>query len=160
MRKKLSLAFAALFLFAAGVFAATDHREGFQEYKLANGLTVFLWEDEDAPSVHGRFVTRAGSIDEPADYTGLAHYLEHMLFKGTDKIGALDWEKEKPLFRAKVEVAELMGREYDLHFPFGGKDVVAKTDARESVLVGNEIGFSFDTLKAHVFDPISTKAIF
>ncbi len=69
-------------------------------------------------------------------------------------------EKEKPLFRARIDVAELMGREYDLHFPFGGKDVVAKTDARDMVLVGDELGFSFDTLKAHVFDPISTKAIF
>ena len=113
MRKKLSLAFAALFLFAAGVFAATDHREGFQEYKLANGLTVFLWEDEDAPSVHGRFVTRAGSIDEPADYTGLAHYLEHMLFKGTDKIGALDWEKEKPLYEEIISLYNELNKNTD-----------------------------------------------
>ncbi|MEI9957917.1 MAG: insulinase family protein [Ferruginibacter sp.] len=40
--------------------------------------------------------TKAGSKTDPADHTGLAHYLEHMLFKGTDKFGSLDWSKEKP----------------------------------------------------------------
>ena len=42
----------------------------------------------------GVVAVRTGSIDEPEEYTGLAHYLEHMLFKGTQKIGALDWEKK------------------------------------------------------------------
>ncbi len=69
-------------------------------------------------------------------------------------------KSETPLFSAKIDVAELMGREYDLHFSFGGKEVIAKTDARERVLVGYEVGFTFDQEKAHIFDPISTKAIF
>ncbi|MBQ9339477.1 MAG: insulinase family protein [Paludibacteraceae bacterium] len=69
-----------------------------QEYKLDNGLTVILWEDHDQPDVEGYVVVRAGAVDEPAEYTGLAHYLEHMLFKGTQRIGALDWEKEKPIY--------------------------------------------------------------
>ena len=73
-----------------------------QEYKLSNGLTVILWEDHDQPDVEGYVVTRAGAIDEPQEYTGLAHYLEHMLFKGTDRIGAIDWEKEKPLYDSIV----------------------------------------------------------
>lgn len=69
-----------------------------QQYTLSNGLTVILWEDHEQPDVEGYVVVRAGAIDEPAEYTGLAHYLEHMLFKGTDRIGAVDWEKEKPLY--------------------------------------------------------------
>ena len=73
-------------------------REGLTEYKLDNGLTVMLWEDHDQPDVTGYVVVRAGAVDEPAEYTGLAHYLEHMLFKGTQRIGALDWEKEKPMY--------------------------------------------------------------
>lgn len=73
-------------------------REGLSEYKLDNGLTVLLWEDHDQPDVTGYVVVRAGAVDEPAEYTGLAHYLEHMLFKGTQRIGALDWEKEKPMY--------------------------------------------------------------
>ncbi|MCM1034062.1 MAG: insulinase family protein [Paludibacter sp.] len=79
-------------------------QEGLTQYKLENGLTVYLWEDQDAPDVTGYVVTRAGSIDEPAEYTGLAHYLEHMLFKGTEEIGALDWEKEKPLYEEIIKL--------------------------------------------------------
>jgi len=47
---------------------------------------------------------RAGAIDEPAEYTGLAHYLEHVLFKGTEKIGAIDWEKEKPHYEKIIQL--------------------------------------------------------
>src|SRR5574344_686691 len=67
----------------------------FVTYQLTNGLTVYLWEDHNQPTVYGSVVCRVGSVDEPQDYTGLAHYLEHVMFKGTQKIGALDWEKEK-----------------------------------------------------------------
>lgn len=70
---------------------ATD---SFKRLQLDNGLTVYLWEDKNQPDVTGRVVVRAGSIDEPKDYTGLAHYLEHVLFKGTEKIGALNWERK------------------------------------------------------------------
>ncbi len=79
-------------------------REGLTTYTLDNGLTVYLWEDHDQPDVTGYVATRAGSIDEPAEYTGLAHYLEHMLFKGTQKIGAVDWEKEKPLYEEIIRL--------------------------------------------------------
>ena len=92
--KKLFFSF--LLLCCSTVFIFAQLPEGFSEYKLDNGLTVLLWEDRDQPDVFGATVTRAGSIDEPETATGLAHYLEHMLFKGTDRIGALDWEKEKP----------------------------------------------------------------
>ena len=79
-------------------------REGLTEYKLANGLTVMLWEDHDQPDVTGYVAVRAGAMDEPAEYTGLAHYLEHMLFKGTQRIGALDWEKEKPHYEEIIRL--------------------------------------------------------
>ena len=79
-------------------------REGLTEYKLANGLTVMLWEDHDQPDVEGYVAVRAGSIDEPAECTGLAHYLEHMLFKGTQRIGAIDWEKEKPFYEEIIRL--------------------------------------------------------
>ncbi|MBR1877937.1 MAG: insulinase family protein [Paludibacteraceae bacterium] len=92
--KKILLGFLLLLGGAAMTFAQLP--QGFTEYQLDNGLTVLLWEDHDQPDVFGITVTRAGSIDEPETATGLAHYLEHMLFKGTDRIGALDWEKEKP----------------------------------------------------------------
>ena len=88
----------AILLISSIVSVSAQLREGLTEYKLDNGLTVMLWEDHDQPDVTGYVVVRAGAVDEPEEYTGLAHYLEHMLFKGTQKIGALDWEAEKPIY--------------------------------------------------------------
>ena len=64
-------------------------------YVLPNGLTVILAVNKDQPRVQTLVATKAGSKNDPSDNTGLAHYLEHMLFKGTDKYGSLDFAKEK-----------------------------------------------------------------
>ena len=72
-------------------------------YTLKNGLKVFLSRNPVKPRIVMRFVVKAGLADSPADATGLAHYLEHLMFKGTDKIGALDYKKEKPLLD-KIEL--------------------------------------------------------
>lgn len=66
-------------------------------YTLKNGLKVYLSVYKDAPRIQTYIPIRAGSKNDPSDATGLAHYLEHILFKGTSKIGAIDWESEKPL---------------------------------------------------------------
>ncbi len=65
-------------------------------YTLKNGLTVILSPTNKDPRIQCYIATKAGSKTDPATNTGLAHYLEHMLFKGTDKFGSLDWVKEKP----------------------------------------------------------------
>jgi predicted Zn-dependent peptidase len=65
-------------------------------YTLKNGLTVILSPTSKDPRIQCYVATKAGSKTDPASHTGLAHYLEHMLFKGTDKYGSLDWAKEKP----------------------------------------------------------------
>ena len=65
-------------------------------YTLKNGLTVILSPTSKDPRIHCYVATKAGSKTDPASHTGLAHYLEHMLFKGTDKFGSLNWAKEKP----------------------------------------------------------------
>lgn len=66
-----------------------------KEYRLENGLTVWLNEDHSQPKVFGAVVVKAGAKDCPD--TGIAHYFEHMMFKGTDRIGTLDYEAEKVL---------------------------------------------------------------
>ncbi len=66
-------------------------------YTLANGLTVILSENKKTPRIQTLFGTRAGSNNDPKNHTGLAHYLEHLLFKGTNKYGSLNWAKEKPI---------------------------------------------------------------
>ena len=64
-------------------------------YRLDNGLTVYLTENHETPRFHAEIAVRAGSKNDPIEATGLAHYMEHLLFKGTDEIGTLDYEKEK-----------------------------------------------------------------
>ena len=66
-------------------------------YTLENGLKVYLSVNEEAPRVQTSIAVRAGSKNDPSTATGLAHYLEHMLFKGTDTYGTLDFSKEGPL---------------------------------------------------------------
>jgi predicted Zn-dependent peptidase len=66
-------------------------------YTLKNGLTVILSANKKEPRIAFQIAVRAGSNTDPADHTGLAHYLEHLLFKGTDKFGSLNWATEKPL---------------------------------------------------------------
>ena len=65
------------------------------EYKLENGLTVMLTENHESASVFGIVTVKAGGKNDPKDATGIAHYLEHMLFKGTQEMGTIDYEKEK-----------------------------------------------------------------
>jgi len=66
-------------------------------YTLENGLKVYLTYYDDAPRIQTNIAVRAGSKNDPENATGLAHYLEHMLFKGTDVFGSLDFNKEGPL---------------------------------------------------------------
>lgn len=64
-------------------------------YRLKNGLTVYLSRNTNTPRIQTYIPVRAGSNHDPKDNTGLAHYLEHMLFKGTSKLGSLDWGQER-----------------------------------------------------------------
>jgi len=66
-------------------------------YTMKNGLSVILSKNTKEPRIAVRVAVRAGSNSDPKEHTGLAHYLEHLLFKGTDNYGSLDWAKEKPL---------------------------------------------------------------
>ncbi len=110
MKKRILTLVAIVAAVATAAFAQQNPSKGFTQYTLSNGLTVYLWEDHNQPDVHGRVVCRAGAVDEPADYTGLAHYLEHMLFKGTDQIGALNWEKEKPLYEEIIRLYDELAK--------------------------------------------------
>jgi predicted Zn-dependent peptidase len=81
-----------------------------EHYKLPNGLTVIVQVDHRLPKVHGVVVVRAGSINDPEDATGLAHYLEHMMFKGTQEMGTIDWPKEKVHYDKIVQLYEQLGK--------------------------------------------------
>ncbi|MCC8144758.1 MAG: insulinase family protein [Tannerellaceae bacterium] len=68
------------------------------EHILSNGLTVWLNPDTTQTKVMGAVIVKAGAKDCPD--TGIAHYFEHMMFKGTDKIGTMDYEAERPIQEA------------------------------------------------------------
>ena len=64
-----------------------------KELTLSNGMTVWLNEDHSQPKVFGAVVVRAGAKDCPG--TGIAHYFEHIMFKGTQRIGTTDYAQER-----------------------------------------------------------------
>lgn len=66
-----------------------------REYTLDNGLKIFISPNKSEPRIQTLVLVKAGSVHDPADATGLAHYLEHMLFKGNHKMGTVNFEKEK-----------------------------------------------------------------
>lgn len=70
---------------------------GTRIYTLDNGLKVYLSQTKAEPNVFASIAVHAGSKDDPAQSTGLAHYLEHLMFKGSERLGTLDYAKEKPL---------------------------------------------------------------
>ncbi|AIN71728.1 peptidase M16 [Flavobacterium psychrophilum FPG101] len=74
-----------------------NDKTGVRLYTLQNGLKVYLAQNKDEPRIQTYIPVRTGSNNDPANNTGLAHYLEHMVFKGTSKIGTQNWEIEKKL---------------------------------------------------------------
>ncbi len=86
---------------------------GLRLYTLDNGLKVYLSQNHDEPKIQTFIAVRAGSTYDPAESTGLAHYLEHMLFKGTSEFGTLDWETEKVYLDSIYQLYELHRAETD-----------------------------------------------
>lgn len=66
-------------------------------YTLDNGLTVYLSVNKEKPRIQTYIAVKTGSRNDPAETTGLAHYLEHIMFKGTKQFGTKDAAKEAPL---------------------------------------------------------------
>ncbi len=84
------------------------------EFVLPNGLTVIVHENHEAPTIGLATVFEVGAVDEATGETGITHILEHMLFKGTDRIGTIDWAVEKPLLdRIEIAALELRALEAD-----------------------------------------------
>lgn len=66
-------------------------------YTLDNGMKVYMTVYKDAPRIQTAIAVRTGSKNDPSDNTGMSHYLEHMMFKGSDEFGTKDFVQEKPL---------------------------------------------------------------
>jgi predicted Zn-dependent peptidase len=101
-----------IFLISTNLFSQNSALN-VKQFKLDNGLTVFLNPDNNANGTYGLVVIKAGSKNDPSDATGLAHYLEHLLFKGTTEMGTTDYAKEKPFLDSIVYYYDLLGKTND-----------------------------------------------
>lgn len=102
-----------------------NDQAGVRVYTLKNGLKVYLAKNEDAPRIQTYIPVRTGSNNDPSDNTGLAHYLEHMVFKGTSNLGTQDWVKEKALLQQISDLYEQHKAEKD---PAKKKELYKKID--------------------------------
>ena len=81
------------------------------QFELENGLTVLLMQRQNSPTISFAMSFRTGAVDEKGGTTGVAHLLEHMLFKGTESIGTKDFKAEKQLLARIDEVAIPLDRQ-------------------------------------------------
>ncbi len=102
---------AGLLLFAMVGHAQQAEALRVTELKLNNGLTVWLNEDHTQSKVYGAVVVKAGARDCPN--TGIAHYFEHIMFKGTDSIGTVDYPAEKIYLDSIANQYELLAKTSD-----------------------------------------------
>ena len=102
MKKLLILAAAVLALASCGNKYQTVKGDPLQAkiYTLDNGLKIYMTVNKDEPRIQTYIAVRSGGKNDPADNTGLAHYLEHMMFKGTEQFGTQDYAAEKPMLEA------------------------------------------------------------
>lgn len=103
---------------------------GAKIYTLKNGLKLYLSVNKNEPRVYTNIAVRAGSKQDPAETTGLAHYLEHMVFKGTSKVASLNWETEKKLLQEISDLYEKHRAETD---PAKRKTLYAQIDSVSNV---------------------------
>lgn len=96
-------------------------------YTLENGLTVYLSDNKDQPRIQTFIAVKAGSTYDPAETTGLAHYLEHMMFKGTSNIATINWEEEKKLLQ---EISDLYEQHLNTDDPAEKKKIYEQIDKK------------------------------
>ena len=116
-------------------------------HRLPNGLTVYLSPNHQTPRITTRIAVRAGGAQDPRDSTGMAHYLEHMLFKGSQALGTTDWKSEKPYLERIQALYEALFSESD---PEKRKDIYKKIDSENQAASGyaipNEMDKAYKTL--------------
>jgi len=86
---------------------------GARIYTLDNGLKVYAIVNKDKPRIDAQVAVKVGSKNDPRETTGLAHYFEHLMFKGTQLVGTQNYEAEKPLLDTIETLSEVYRAETD-----------------------------------------------
>ena len=102
-----NLSFALAILMSVSLFSCTGDKYAYQTfendpmntklYTMPNGMKVYMSVNKEEPRIQANIAVRVGGKNDPAETTGLAHYFEHLMFKGTPDFGTLNYEAEKPL---------------------------------------------------------------
>lgn len=100
-----------LLIFISGIASAQNLADRVVEHTYENGLKLLMIERHTSPTVAPYILFKAGAVDESDDARGIAHMLEHMLFKGTKTIGTTDYEKEKEVLSEIDTIGDALDNE-------------------------------------------------
>ncbi|MCT4580405.1 MAG: insulinase family protein [Flavobacteriales bacterium] len=120
---------------------------GLKETVLSNGMRVLLVENHDKPEIYGSIVVNVGSKDDPQDNTGMAHYLEHMLFKGTQEMGTTDYKREKVHLDSITTLYDVLKKETD---PAKIKELHQKITEQSELANAYAIPNEYDKIMAEI----------
>ena len=112
-------------------------------YTLDNGLKVYLSVYKDAPRIQTAIAVRTGGKNDPTDNTGMSHYLEHMMFKGSDEFGTMDYASEKVLLDQIEAAFEIYKKTTD---PAKRKEIYRGIDSLSQIASRFAIANEYDKL--------------
>ncbi len=149
--------FLLLFVAAAALLAVSCGKYRYEEvkgdplktriYTLDNGLKVYMTVNPETPRIQTYIAVRVGAKNDPAETTGLAHYFEHLMFKGSESFGTQDYAAEKPLLD---EIEALFERYRTLTDPEERKALYAKIDSVSQEASKLAIPNEYDKLMASI----------
>ena len=115
MKKILFAALAALLLVSSCNKYETVKGDPLETkiYTMKNGMKVFMSVNKEKPRIQTYIAVKVGSKNDPSETTGLAHYFEHLMFKGTENFGTMDYEAEKPMLDEIEQLFEVYRKTTD-----------------------------------------------
>ena len=116
-------------------------------YTLPNGLKLYLTVNKEQPRIQTYIAVRTGGKNDPAETTGLAHYLEHLMFKGTNHFGTQNYEAEKPLLDQITNLYEVYRTKTD---PEERKAIYHQIDSISGVAATYAIPNEYDKMMSMI----------
>ena len=151
MRKILLLALVALASVGAQAQRPYDTVAGdpmnVRIYTLDNGLKIYLSVNPEKPRITAHIAVNTGHRNDPAETTGLAHYLEHLMFKGTKQFGTSNYEAERPLLD---RITQLYEEHYRLTDPEARRVKYHEIDSVSQLAAQYNIPNEYDKLMAAI----------
>jgi len=129
-------------------------KKGVQSFTLSNGIKVVFYKRNNAPVFAGQVWVRVGGVDEQLGTTGIAHFLEHMAFKGTNTIGTKDYAKEKPLLERLEQIVTSSSNQTET---LNSPEAVSLIKEMSTLLEDNELGRLYTNAGASGLNAMTSK---